>query len=181
MDNLSSENKQCRYCGEKMPDYYNRCSWCGSLQNSGFETGEQRENSSEAISSEKADFLVGTDGTAEINRDRKDKIKQLSNKMKVFIAVLCTIVPCLGQLIGVIMSIAFINTGEDDRKSFGLSLLGASIVIFAVWCLNLYIALVFYTTFLLLIPCAYGLLQFFFSQPICHPLNRQTFFQFYVN
>ncbi|MCX7708559.1 MAG: hypothetical protein N2484_01790 [Clostridia bacterium] len=62
--------------------------------------------------------------------------KPLSNGMKVFLTAICTIIPGLGQLIGIILSIVFMNSEEDpDRKSFGVALLVASLIIFVFSCL----------------------------------------------
>lgn len=58
----------------------------------------------------------------------------MSNAMKVFMTSLATFVPGLGQLIGVIAAIVFMNTeGDTDKRSFGLALLINSIVIFVLW------------------------------------------------
>lgn len=58
--------------------------------------------------------------------------KPLSNGMKVFLTTLCVFVPCLGQLIGVIASILFINSDDADRRSFGSALLVSSLIVFVV-------------------------------------------------
>jgi hypothetical protein len=60
------------------------------------------------------------------------QINRLSNNMKVFLTVVSTI-PWIGQLIGIISAIVFMNSEYDaDRKSFGLALLIASISLFVI-------------------------------------------------
>lgn len=62
--------------------------------------------------------------------------KPLSNGMKVFLTSLCVVIPGLGQLIGIILSIVFMNSeGDADRKSFGVALLIASLIVFVFTCL----------------------------------------------
>lgn len=57
----------------------------------------------------------------------------LSNGMKVFFTSMCNLLPGIGQLIGVIMAIVFMNAeGDADKKSFGVALLISSIVSFVL-------------------------------------------------
>lgn len=64
-----------------------------------------------------------------IGNDIKESI--LSNGKKVALTTLCTIIPGLGQLVGLIIGIIFINSDEDkDKKSFGKALLISSLIIF---------------------------------------------------
>lgn len=59
--------------------------------------------------------------------------KPLSNGMKVFLTIISTVIPGVGQLIGVIVAIIFMNSHEDkDRRSFGVALLVASLVFFVL-------------------------------------------------
>ena len=58
----------------------------------------------------------------------------LSNAMKVFLTSLSNFIPGLGQLIGVIIAIVYMNTeGDTDKRSFGLALLVNSIIVFVLW------------------------------------------------
>ncbi len=60
----------------------------------------------------------------------------ISNAMKVFITSICSLVPGLGQLIGVIIAIVFMNSeGDTDKRSFGVALLVNSLIVFVVSCL----------------------------------------------
>lgn len=59
--------------------------------------------------------------------------KAISNGLKVFLTVIASVIPGIGQLIGIISSIIFINMDDSrDKKSFGVALLIASIVMFAL-------------------------------------------------
>lgn len=71
--------------------------------------------------------------------------KPLSNGLKVFLTILFTVIPGLGQLAGIITAIVFMNADDDaDRKSFGVALLVASIIIFVLSCIGCFVfALVF--------------------------------------
>ena len=67
----------------------------------------------------------------------------LSNGMKVFLTVICTIIPGLGQLVGIIAAIVFMNSDDDsDRRSFGVSLLVASLVMFVFACIGCFILVI---------------------------------------
>ncbi|NLL05387.1 MAG: hypothetical protein GX270_06270 [Clostridiaceae bacterium] len=61
----------------------------------------------------------------------------LTNAMKVFITTICNFVPGIGQLIGVIIAIVFMNNEDDtDKRSFGVALLVSSIVVFVLWSIS---------------------------------------------
>jgi len=90
-----------------------------------------------AVSSENALHPGSQGAPAAISR------KPLSNGIKVLITVLCTLVPGIGQLAGVIAAIIFMNSdGDSDRKSFGLALLVASLALFVLSCISCFIILV---------------------------------------
>jgi hypothetical protein len=63
--------------------------------------------------------------------------KPLTNAMKVALTTLCVLVPVIGQFIGLVLSIIYMNTDEelkdcDDRRSFGLALLIACVIAFVM-------------------------------------------------
>lgn len=61
------------------------------------------------------------------------EIRPLSNRMKVFLTTFSSFVPWLGQLIGIIAAIVFLNNEEDDdRRSFGRSLLASALITFII-------------------------------------------------
>jgi len=66
--------------------------------------------------------------------NRKPK-RKLGNGMKVFLTVLCTIIPGIGQLAGVIIGIAFMAAeDDDDSRTFGTALMIASVIMFFISC-----------------------------------------------
>lgn len=67
----------------------------------------------------------------------------LSNGMKVFLTMLFTLIPGIGQLAGIITAIVFMNSeGDSDRKSFGVALLVASLIMFVFACIGCFIVVV---------------------------------------
>lgn len=76
----------------------------------------------------------------------------IGNGLKVFITIICTVIPGLGQLAGIIVGIVLMNSDDKqfgaDKKSFGLALLIASIVMFVISCISCFVlALAFSTPF----------------------------------
>lgn len=65
--------------------------------------------------------------------------KGLSNGKKVLLTILCTLIPGFGQLAGIITSIVFINDQDNDKRSFGIALLVASLIFFVISCFVLFI------------------------------------------
>ena len=64
----------------------------------------------------------------------------LSNGLKVFLTILFTVIPGIGQLAGIITAIVFMNADDDaDRKSFGVALLVASIILFVLSCIGCFV------------------------------------------
>jgi len=67
----------------------------------------------------------------------------LSNALKVFLTVLFTVIPGFGQLAGIITAIVFMGSEDDeDKRSFGVALLVACIVIFAFACIGCFVAII---------------------------------------
>jgi hypothetical protein len=66
----------------------------------------------------------------------------LSNGLKVFLTIICTIIPGFGQLIGIIISVIFINSENSDRNSFGVALMVASLLFFLISCIAVFILVV---------------------------------------
>lgn len=155
MDNIIIEKKTCSYCGEDISPESRRCPYCGSLVDAGTTNSvvinkpdaavEENQVTTDITTQETADSI-----TQETADDKKtavpyepyrvpDKItaaSRLSNALKVFITVVCTVVPGLGQLAGIIIAIIFINSDDDeDRKSFGTALLISSLIVFVITCI----------------------------------------------
>lgn len=72
----------------------------------------------------------------------------LSNGIKVFITVVTTTIPCLGQLVGVILAVLFLNSEEEDKRSFGTALLIASLVFFVISCIFTFIGILILTLYI---------------------------------
>lgn len=69
-----------------------------------------------------------------------EKRKQLSNGIKVLLTAIAVAIPGLGQLAGIIAAIIFMNAeGDSDRKSFGVALLVASLIIFVFACIGCFV------------------------------------------
>lgn len=81
----------------------------------------------------------------------------LSNAMKVFITVISSIVPGLGQIVGIIIAIIFMNSEDDvDKRSFGVALLVSSLILFIIACLSCFILTLFAGEVFQNIPNNYG-------------------------
>jgi hypothetical protein len=64
----------------------------------------------------------------------------LSNGLKVFLTMLFTLLPGIGQIAGIITAIVFMSSdGDDDRRSFGVALLVAAIAMFVLSCLGCFL------------------------------------------
>ena len=64
----------------------------------------------------------------------------LSNGLKVFLTLLFALLPGIGQLAGIITAIVFMNSeGDKDRRSFGVALLVACIIMFVLACIGCFI------------------------------------------
>lgn len=63
--------------------------------------------------------------------------KPLSNGLKVFLTMLFTLLPGIGQLAGIITAIVFMSAdGDTDRRSFGIAILVASLAMFVLSCVG---------------------------------------------
>lgn len=166
MDISDVSKKRCSFCEEVIPVGARRCPYCGSLLRDEGTKKEQEEvdiqigNKSDSV--EKSSYTENSSGKKENNEVTKinngyvkaspEKLDNgniqvpqapLSNGMKVFLTIICTIIPGLGQLAGIILGIVFMNADNDaDRKSFGVALLVASLIFFIVSCLSCFIILI---------------------------------------
>ena len=107
-----------------------RCPYCGSIQNDGRSDKRRAEYTKNNEINKNVDFIL----RESINREDKkvsESAKSLSNRKKVFMSIICAVIPGFGQIIGAIAGLAFMNYENDpDRKSFGLALLVASLIMF---------------------------------------------------
>ncbi len=72
------------------------------------------------------------------NRTANDR-SSLSNGLKVFLTILFTVIPGIGQIAGIITAIIFMGSTDQDRKSFGVAILVASLIMFVLSCLGCFI------------------------------------------
>jgi len=78
-----------------------------------------------------------------------DSKSSLTNGMKVFITVISSVVPGLGQIAGIILAIIFMNSEDDvDKRSFGVALLVASLILFVIACFSCFLLILFSGEFL---------------------------------
>lgn len=155
-EEISYDSRRCPYCGSlletrapsfkpdipvsegyKMEGSKNILENTTLVQDSKFDSVMETASSQKEVPQIKADYSSGNEMrnsgfAAEIPRTGMDR-HRLSNGMKVFLTALCTVIPGLGQLIGIIAGIIFMNAeGDEDRKSFGLALLIASLIFFVL-------------------------------------------------
>jgi len=110
--------RQCPFCGELVEDTTSKCPFCGS-----------------DIKPQQPTDISGENGGNQNSAQVYDVNNKLSNGMKVFLSMIATI-PLVGQLVGIIMGIVFMNSENDpDRRAFGKALLIGTLVIFFVSCL----------------------------------------------
>lgn len=107
----------CSYCGETIPLDSHRCSYCGSILRKMQTDPDYRDSVYKGESS-------------------------LSNGFKVFIAVLYTLIPGIGQIAGIIHGFAMVNSKGKDKRSFGKALIVAMVSVFIIYCVILYIGAV---------------------------------------
>ena len=108
--------RKCPFCEEQIEDASSKCPFCGSN-----------------VEVENAEGSTASNG--EESQLMQENRKPLSNGLKVLLTMIATI-PLLGQLVGIIMAIIYMNSeGDADRKSFGKALLIGTLVIFLVACL----------------------------------------------
>ncbi len=170
MTSDNDQQKKCGFCGENIPARAGRCPYCGSILEVPFDNngavvqtevkpiggdpGGQQEMEQQMGQN------AGTDGRQTGNSTQlhnayrpydgggyppdynySSGMKQpLSNGMKVFLTVLFTVLPGIGQLAGIIAAIIFMNSdGDSDRKSFGVALLVASLIMFVISCIGCFV------------------------------------------
>jgi len=145
LDIKNEANKKCGFCHEVIPSSSRRCPYCGSLLKDGDEN-EDPVIVTEGNQPEKPDIEYGKTYLDTVNvatEQEQQTPGPLSNGIKVFLTVVATVIPGLGQLAGIIMGIVFMNAENDsDRRSFGVALLIASLIFFLLSCLGCFIALI---------------------------------------
>ncbi len=144
------------YCQEAIPLGVGRCPYCGSIlevsadesditidveeAQDGDAGTEAVQNSQPSPGSEST--TVGRPNPTRQQRPGEPRRTSygLSNGMKVFLTVIFTIIPGFGQLAGIITAIVFMNSeDDDDKKSFGVAILVASLIMFVFACIGCFI------------------------------------------
>ena len=166
------DTKSCSFCKEDISVGLRRCPYCGSLLDSiEQDTGvigvnsdtnitqmcvEQNDDGTIVIKECTEIFPALNQGNTEnkiaTNLSHNPPIPKskaahasdsdLSNGLKVFLTILSTTIPGLGQLIGIIISVVFINSEDPDRNSFGVALMIASLLLFVISCILIFIVIV---------------------------------------
>lgn len=153
------EYKKCQNCGEKIHARTLKCPFCNSPVDENAEVyndedenattqvqqdSSERESFDDKVSSKdpKIDLAIGAKDDvkdyvykAEV-RHSIEYTKPLSNAMKVFLSAFTTF-PLMGQVIGGFFGVFFLTYEDNDRKSFGKSLIVLSIIMFLMYVYSL--------------------------------------------
>lgn len=127
--------RRCPYCGEQIESSTSKCPFCGSVVEPEPELENDEQDQAGYAGSKDGINNEGMLGQGQSNNQPTVPPGTLSNGFKVFIAMLAT-VPLIGQLVGIIMAIIYMNSeGDPDKKSFGKALLIGTLVIFLLICI----------------------------------------------
>ena len=113
--------RPCPYCGEEINSDASKCPYCGS----DLEAEKQNNIPENTYYFDRTEQNVpGTYHQA-----------TLSDAAKVAFAMI-SIVPLIGQLVGIVLSIIFMNSeGNPDKKSYGKALLIGTLITTSITCL----------------------------------------------
>lgn len=145
--------KMCPFCGENVPVGVGRCPYCGSILET---SGDSRITPPEGNADSVDDSVPrNNDGDMPARQVRDEERPYdphggyatgpryekapLNNGLKVFLTILFTILPGIGQVAGIITAIVFMSAADNDRKSFGVALLVACLVLFVFSCIGCFI------------------------------------------
>lgn len=149
MDSNDSSLKKCSFCNEDIPAGTGRCPYCGSL----LEVLVNEDASEVKDNIEKTNYISGNAGgytgpSYKGGSGYKEYQRQpLGNGLKVFLTLVFALIPGLGQLAGIITAIVFMNTDDDpDRKSFGVAILVASLIMFVLACIGCFIGAIAFSS-----------------------------------
>lgn len=156
---MTSDNnvqKKCDYCGESISTNAGRCPYCGSILEvtSGKNypitpPGNAAVNNVEGTKPDRPEQVqIAHNGGYVPDRRYINYMRNpLSNGMKVFLTILFTVIPGFGQLAGIITAIVFMNAeGDSDRKSFGVALMVASLIMFIFTFISLFILVIAFSS-----------------------------------
>jgi hypothetical protein len=161
LENLNDDKVKCPFCGFEVDKGAKRCENCASILKkeekdfADFTDNTEDNVSSESITEKNETFEVQAEKAYQSKQNYipynnaynantivPQAPKQLSNGFKVAFTAICVMVPIIGQFLGLILSIIYMNSDEElrdceDRRSFGLALLIACVIAFMVsvfWC-----------------------------------------------
>ena len=160
------EYKVCENCGEKLHVRTQKCPFCNTVLTekseiitedieekveekieSAVQTQENETSSNNGVINDISHFeneIVKTDlpdkevkdyvYKAEV-RHSLEYTKLMPNALKVFLTAV-SMIPVVGQIIGTFFGVFFLTYEDNDRKSFGRSLIGLSIIMFLIYAYN---------------------------------------------
>ncbi|RCX10522.1 hypothetical protein DFR58_12821 [Anaerobacterium chartisolvens] len=154
--------KKCSFCKETVKMDWNRCPYCGSLLNTEEARMQQHTEDDPGLEEPQETVERQPEEIREPQAAQDNAVcfssqpfntprggfngyieSPLSNGMKVFLTVLTSVVPGIGQITGLIVAIVFMNSDGakhgEDKRSFGLALLIASLVMFILSCITCFI------------------------------------------
>ena len=139
------EKQKCRYCGEALDRIGSRSPHCGSLQQRNRPVAQRNKKVAIRENIEGDGFILIGDSSG-IKENRKGKDSPIRNGKKVFLSIICAILPRVGQIAGIIAGLIFMYSVHDDSRSFGKALITASIVMFIISCMFIYYLVLELTT-----------------------------------
>jgi hypothetical protein len=142
LETSDTKNKICCYCGEEIAADSRRCPYCGSL----LDAKAVDESTSAPLNSDNLMHGLNYKNRVQVQAKKQER-NTMGNGLKVFITLICALIPGLGQLAGVILGIVLINMeGDSDRNSFGITLLVASLIMFVISCIGGFVLVLTFLT-----------------------------------
>lgn len=146
----TTTNKICTLC-DKDKGSNNECQFCGMGSDKRIESESlfdkvmDNHQIKAILSHGEMDKLVSKSATTQILdaafrssvapefTSLHDEPKEITKTMKVTITTICSVVPMLGQVTGVILSMIYLTRQSVDDKTFGKALLISSLCLIVVW------------------------------------------------
>lgn len=137
MENTHEKTNLCNNCGGEIIIHSRTCQFCGyMIEVDNKEINKDINSEADIKIEEIVDEIVEN---SKINYSKKGNVT-ISNNKKVMLVSLSTIIPLVGQVIGLIISIILVKNNDDnDTESFGTSLFIASLIVFVIQCIFLFV------------------------------------------
>ena len=155
------EYKICENCSEKLHVRTQKCPFCNTILTEKSKIVKEvieevnkpediSQNTSEINDSEAKNIVSideNIDDNTLPNKEVKDYVYKaevrhsleythlMPNSLKVFLTAI-SMIPVIGQIIGTFFGVFFLTYDDNDRKSFGKSLIGLSIIMFFIYAYN---------------------------------------------